>query len=48
MTVPGSGFKQKENTYHFRISNLVTPTSDMVETLDNFKKFNDDFMGKYY
>lgn len=29
MTVPGSGFGQKEGTYHFRITNLVTPTEKM-------------------
>ena len=29
MTVPGSGFGQEPDTYHFRISNLVTPTSHM-------------------
>ena len=26
MTVPGSGFQQEPGTYHFRITNLVTPT----------------------
>jgi len=34
MTVPGSGFGQKEGEYHFRITNLVTPTERMKETLD--------------
>ena len=29
MTVPGSGFGQQEGTYHFRITNLVNPTSHM-------------------
>ena len=37
LTVPGSGFGQKEGTYHFRMTNLVTPTSDLVETLENLK-----------
>jgi len=29
MTVPGSGFGQKEGTHHLRITNLVSPTSTM-------------------
>jgi len=29
MTVPGSGFGQKEGDWHFRMTNLVTPTEDM-------------------
>lgn len=43
MTVPGSGFGQKEGTYHFRITNLVTPTKRMEEVLEVLRKFNDDF-----
>ena len=43
LTVPGSGFGQKEDTYHYRMTNLVTPTSDLVETLENLKKFNKEF-----
>ena len=43
MTVPGSGFGQKEGEYHFRITNLVTPTEKMKATLENLKKFNDQF-----
>lgn len=29
MTIPGSGFKQYPGTYHFRITNLVTPYEKM-------------------
>jgi alanine transaminase len=47
MTVPGSGFGQKDNEYHFRITNLVTPTEKMKATLDNLKAFNDKFHDKY-
>jgi len=43
MTVPGSGFGQKEDTYHFRITNLVSPTSRMQETLDQLREFNNNF-----
>ena len=30
MTVPGSGFGQRDGDYHYRITNLVTPTEEMV------------------
>ena len=47
MTVPGSGFGQKKDEYHLRITNLVTPTEKMKETLDQLKTFNDKFNHKY-
>lgn len=47
MTVPGSGFGQKEGEYHFRITNLVCPTERMKETLENLKVFNEKFIQKY-
>jgi len=34
MTVPGSGFGQRENEYHYRITNLVSPTEQMKQTLE--------------
>jgi alanine transaminase len=40
ITIPGSGFKQKEGTYHFRITNLVTPYEKMERTMDALDKFN--------
>ena len=43
MTVPGSGFGQEDGTYHFRITNLVNPTSHMEQVLDRLKTFNDEF-----
>jgi aspartate/methionine/tyrosine aminotransferase len=43
MTVPGSGFQQEPGTYHFRITNLVTPTSRMGEVLDKLRVFNEDW-----
>ena len=46
MTVPGSGFGQMKDTYHFRITNLVCPTERMKETLDNLKVFNAKFVEK--
>ena len=47
MTVPGSGFGQEEGTYHFRITNLVTPTERMGQVLDNLKVFNEKWQAKY-
>lgn len=47
MTVPGSGFGQKDGEYHLRITNLVTPTEKMKEVLEELKKFNDKFHDKY-
>ena len=43
MTVPGSGFGQKDDEYHYRITNLVTPTSDLETTLKSLVKFNDQW-----
>ena len=47
MTVPGSGFGQKPGEHHFRITNLVTPTERMKETLKSLHDFNAEFMAKY-
>lgn len=47
MTVPGSGFGQRDGSYHFRITNLVNPTSRMAEVLDRLKDFNEDFHSKH-
>lgn len=47
MTVPGSGFGQKDGEYHLRITNLVTPTERMKVVLDKFKAFNDKFHDRY-
>ena len=47
MTVPGSGFGQKDGSYHYRITNLVTPTADMADTLDRLAKFNTAFHEKW-
>jgi len=47
LTVPGSGFGQAEGSHHFRMTNLVAPTSAMIDTLDLLKKFNTEFHDKY-
>lgn len=45
--VPGSGFKQKEGTFHFRITNLLYQTEEFEEALVAFKEFNKKFFEKY-
>jgi len=47
MTVPGSGFGQLPDTYHFRITNLVNPTDRMAQVLGNLETFNDAFHDKW-
>ena len=47
MTVPGSGFGQEPGTYHFRITNLVNPTSEMERVLESLKTFNDKFHAEH-
>ena len=47
MTVPGSGFGQKEGTHHFRITNLVCPSEEMKEVLEHLEAFNTRFHERY-
>ena len=42
--VPGCGFGQRENTYHFRITTLPT---NIEEILQRIEKFNEDFHRLY-
>lgn len=44
MIVPGSGFGQKEGTYHFRITNLISTTAEMKKSLDNLEKVTNKIM----
>lgn len=45
--VPGSGFKQKPGTYHFRITTLILPVSKLQDKLDVLTEFNNKFHKKY-
>jgi aspartate/methionine/tyrosine aminotransferase len=45
--VPGSGFKQKDGTHHFRITNLIYQTEEFDKALDAFKEFCKKFFAKY-
>jgi alanine transaminase len=47
MLVEGSGFGQKEGTYHFRTTILVNPEEKFQEKLLSFKKFNDEFHDRF-
>jgi len=45
--VEGTGFGQKEGTYHLRTTILIRPDDKFEESLELFKKFNDNFHEKY-
>lgn len=45
-TVPGSGFGEKEGTYHFRIT-ILPPLEDMRKVLETFKLFHLKFIQQY-
>lgn len=45
--VPGSGFKQRKGTYHFRTTLLIRPDDKLEERMKILKKFNDEFHTKY-
>ncbi|CAG9321005.1 unnamed protein product [Blepharisma stoltei] len=44
--VPGSGFGQRPDTYHFRITTLVQEDK-LIDLLNRFKAFNDNFHNLY-
>lgn len=44
--VPGSGFGQKDGTFHFRTT-ILPPEKDFPEILRKFKEFHTNFMRKY-
>lgn len=45
--VPGSGFRQRPGTHHFRITTLILPEEKLNHKLESLKRFNDDFHKKY-
>merc|ERR1712150_97143 len=47
MTVPGSGFQQEPGTYHFRITNLITPIQKMETVLDKLASFNNKWQAAH-
>ena len=46
VVVPGSGFEQKDGTYHFRTT-FLPPENEIIEFCDRIKKFHNEFMNKY-
>jgi alanine transaminase len=47
ITVAGSGFGQKEGTYHIRLTNLISPKEELMKQLDKIEEFNNTFFNKY-
>ena len=45
--VPGSGFKQRDGTHHFRITTLIRPDEKLAEKMKVFNDFNTKFHAKY-
>ncbi|BFZ10476.1 hypothetical protein BsWGS_13515 [Bradybaena similaris] len=45
-TVPGSGFREEEGTFHFRTT-ILPPVEELREVLTNFKSFHLNFLAKY-
>ena len=46
VTVPGSGFKQKEGTFHFRIT-ILPPKEQFADIMGKLKSFHAGFMEEY-
>ena len=44
--VPGSGFRQKQDTYHFRIT-ILPPEEQMGKVFELIGDFHKDFYAKY-
>lgn len=46
VVVPGSGFGQKDGTYHFRTT-ILPPEAQVDAVVESFKHFHEEFMAKY-
>ncbi len=47
MLVPGSGFKQLQGTYHFRITILINPIERLENSLQRLREFNEQFHSQF-
>lgn len=47
MLVPGSGFRQRDGTHHFRITNLIYDTEEFDGALNDLKTFTAKFFEEY-
>lgn len=45
-TVPGSGFRQRDGTFHFRTT-ILPPESKFADLIQRFVTFHAAFMGQY-
>jgi aspartate/methionine/tyrosine aminotransferase len=45
-TVPGSGFKQRDGTFHFRTT-ILPPEDKFGDILNKFTTFHEGFMRRY-
>lgn len=45
--VQGSGFRQKEGTFHIRLTILILPEEKFETTLQKMKKFHTEFLERY-
>jgi aspartate/methionine/tyrosine aminotransferase len=46
VSVPGSGFEQKEGTWHIRLTNLICPKGELIKTLNRIEEFNNEFFSQ--
>ena len=46
VVVPGSGFRQKQDTWHFRTT-FLPPEGDMDSVIEQMAEFHSGFMAKY-
>jgi alanine transaminase len=44
--VPGSGFKQRPKTYHFRIT-ILSPVNEMKTIVEQFRTFHMSFLHEW-
>ena len=45
-TIPGAGFGQQQNTYHYRIA-ILPPEEEIIDVAEKLKSFHISFMKKY-
>lgn len=45
--VPGSGFKQREGTFHFRTTILPLPEEKLISAFEKFKEFHEGLFKEY-
>ena len=46
VAVPGSGFEQEPGTWHIRLTNLVSPKEELLNTLERLEEFTKKFFSE--